>query len=221
MSWESTLLYYKKANQRIAAQLGGMHSADLLIHSLDFATVCDWQHSGQWDKLDKLMADTACQLEAAGASAIAIATNTMHRCAPAITSATSVPLINLISNTACACIDAGHKHVGLLGTRFTMEADFYRRELQERGLSVTIPSTDEREDIHSIIYNELCQGKITATAQKRFITIMDDMAARGVTGFILGCTEIGLLIKQGDVPYMLFDTTDIHVEAIVRHLTAG
>lgn len=221
MSWESTLLYYKKANQQIAARLGGMHSADLLIHSLDFATICDWQHRGQWDKLDKLMADTACRLEAAGASAVAIATNTMHRCAPAVTSAISVPLINLISNTASVCINAKHKHVGLLGTRFTMEADFYRGELQNRGLTVTVPTKNEREDIHRIIYDELCQGQVTSVAKQRFLAIMHSLAAQGVTGFILGCTEIGLLINNDDVPFRLFDTTDIHVEAIVRHLVSS
>lgn len=220
MSWESTSVYYKKANERVASRLGGMHSADLLIHSLDFATVCQWQHNGQWDKLDNLMADTARRLEAAGATAIAIATNTMHRCAPAVNAAISVPLINLVSNTANTCLREKHQHVGLLGTRFTMEADFYKGALHESGLTVSVPAQNEREDIHTIIYDELCQGKVTSTAKNRFIAIMESLAATGVTGFILGCTEIGLLIKQSDVPFTLFDTTDIHVEAIVRHLTS-
>ncbi|QPG05121.1 amino acid racemase [Salinimonas marina] len=218
MSWQSTALYYSLLNQQIHDRLGGLHSADIIVHSVDFHQISELQHNQQWDELSRMMIDSARLLENAGATAIAIATNTMHKVAPDVAAAISIPLLNIISATAQHCRADQLQHVGLLGTRFTMHDPFYRDGLQQHGLQVTTPDTAAQHTIHQIIYEELCQGTVTDAAQQQFLAIMKDMTEHGVQGFILGCTEIGLLINSHITRHTLVDTTQVHTRHIVRHL---
>lgn len=218
MSWQSTALYYALLNKQIHARLGSLHSADVLLHSVDFQHISSLQHNQQWGDLADLMVHSAQALENAGATAIAIATNTMHKVAPQVAQAISIPLLNVINATADHCRADQLQHVALLGTRFTMQDDFYRDGLNNYGLKVSTPDPDAQHLIHRIIYDELCQGVVTDTAQQQFLAIMKDMSEQGVQGFILGCTEIGLLINSHITRHTLVDTTEVHTRQIVNHL---
>lgn len=214
MSWESTLLYYRLINERVRAAKGGLSSAPLLIHSLDFAPVAALQAAGDWAGLADMMVGAGRDLQAAGAQALAIATNTMHKMADTVAEQTGLPLIHIADVTAAAVRAAGLSRVALLGTRFTMEQDFYRDRLKAGGLEVLIPDEADRIDIHHIIYDELCRGVVTEPSRAIYARNIDRLQVRGVQGVILGCTEITLLVRPQDTELPLFDTTAIHAAAI-------
>ena len=223
MSWESTALYYKIINEGINAQLGGLHSARLVMYSVDFYEIEQLQAAGDWQEAGEKLAAAgrALQaagraLQAAGADFIVLCTNTMHKVAPAIAAATSLPLLHIADATAEAIKTAGLSKVGLLGTRFTMEQAFYKQRLQsEYGIEVVIPDEAGRETVHQVIYQELCLGHINAASREKYRAVMEDLVAQGAEAIIMGCTEITLLIDQQDATVPLFDTTQIHAEAAV------
>lgn len=216
MSWESTELYYRLINEDIKAKLGGLHSARLVLVSVDFHQIEEMQHHGDWAGAGQLLARAAKQVEAAGADFLLICTNTMHKVAPQIQAAISIPILHLADATADRVKAAGLKTVGLLGTKFTMEQDFYRGRLAEQhGLTVLIPPESDRDLIHYIIYQELCLGQVKEASQAEFLRIMADLRAQGAEGIIEGCTEIGMLVRQQHTTIPLFDTTSIHAEAAV------
>ena len=211
MSWESTVGYYTAINEGIKQKLGGLHSAELAIYSVDFAPVAAMQSSGDWVAAGKAMADAARRLEASGADCVLIGANTMHKVAPEVREAIQIPLLHIADATAEVLAENGISTAGLLGTAFTMEQDFYRGKLEnDHGLNVLIPDERDRETVHRIIYEELCLGKLETTSKKEFLRIIDGLAARGAEGIILGCTEIGMLVDQADTSVKLFDTTAIH-----------
>jgi len=212
MSWESTVPYYRVINERIRARLGGLHSAKLFLYSVDFAEIEALQMSGDWDTAGNVLADAAESLQRAGADALVICTNTMHKVAPAIAQRTTFPILHIADAAAARAIDAGIHRIGLLGTRFTMEQDFYRGRLADRGLDVVVPDAAGRNDVHRIIYDELCLGAVNDVSRKRFRDVMRDLVARGAQGIILGCTEICLLVGQADASVPTFDTTSIHAQ---------
>lgn len=218
MSWESTQTYYQLINQGIKRELGGLHSADLLIHSLDFAPIASLQAQNDWQAMAASLIDSGRRLKAAGAEGLLIATNTMHKVADEVKVATDLPLIHIAEATAAAIKAQRLTQVGLLGTNFTMTEDFYKQRLVKSGLSVIVPEESERNDVHRIIYKELCQGQFTEASRQRYIEIIAQLANQEAQGVILGCTEIGLLIKQADSPIPVFDTTQIHAEAAVEFL---
>ena len=218
MSWESTQTYYQLINQGIKRELGGLHSADILLHSLDFAPIADLQSQGNWSAMAELLINSGLRLKAAGAQGILIATNTMHKVADEVQTATGLPLIHIADATAAAIKAAGISKIALLGTNFTMTQDFYKQRLFDAGLTVMVPDTIERADVHRIIYDELCQGQFTNESRRRYVEIIEQLAEQGAEGVILGCTEIGLLIKQADSSIPVFDTTQIHAEAAVEFL---
>ncbi len=213
MSWESTLPYYRIVNERVRQRLGGLHSAKLVLHSVDFAEIEALQHAGDWDAAGAILVDAARALHAAGAEALVICTNTMHLVAPAIEAAVDLPLLHIADATAARIRDAGLLRVALLGTRFTMERDFYRRRIEAAGIEVIVPGAAQREIVHRVIYEELCLGRILDASRDAYRAIIDDLVAKGAEGVILGCTEIGLLVGEGDATVPLFDTTRIHAEA--------
>ncbi len=214
MSWESTAEYYRLFNEGVKQRLGGFHSARLLIYSVDFAEIERLQHEGRWDKVADRMIEAARALERAGAELLLLATNTVHKLAEQIQAAVSIPFLHIADATASRIKEKGIKRVGLLGTKFTMEEDFYKERLRKlHGIEVVIPEAEERDYIHSVIYNELCLGIIKEESRRRFIEIIENLRRRGAEGIVLGCTEIPLLIKQEHVPIPVFDTTRIHVEA--------
>ena len=214
MSWESTVPYYRQINETIKQHLGGLHSAKLILYSVDFHDVERLQCAGDWAGAGELIAAAARSLESAGADFLVLCTNTMHKIAPAIEAAVRIPLFHIADPTALAIKQAGYSKVGLLGTRFTMEQDFYRDRLRDRhGISVLIPPPEERELVHRIIYEELCLGLVTADSRNTYRTIMANLAAQGAQAIILGCTEISLLVSQPDSDVPLFDTTAIHARA--------
>ncbi|GLR10441.1 aspartate/glutamate racemase [Mixta theicola] len=216
MSWESTALYYKIINQGINAQLGGLHSARLVMYSVDFYEIEQLQAAGNWQEAGEKLATAARSLQAAGADFIVLCTNTMHKVAPAIASAAALPLLHIADATAEAIKTAGLGKVGLLGTRFTMEQAFYKQRLQtEYGIDVLIPDESGRETVHQVIYQELCLGHINAASREKYRAVMADLVAQGAEAIIMGCTEITLLIDQQDATVPLFDTTQIHAEAAV------
>lgn len=213
MSWESTIPYYRHINETTKARLGGLHSARILLHSVDFAEIEALQRSGDWHAAGALLASAASGLQGAGAQALVLCTNTMHKVAEQIEAAIHIPLLHIADPTAAAIRAAGLQRVGLLGTRFTMEQDFYRQRLQTRhGLQVLIPPPDERAVVHRIIYEELCQGRIEAASRQHYQSTIARLAEQGAQAIILGCTEISLLIGAGDVALPLFDTTRLHAE---------
>ena len=218
MSWESTQSYYRLINQGIKAELGNLHSADLLIHSVDFAPIGALQAQGAWDELGAMMVNSGKRLKAGGADGILIATNTMHKVAEQVQAATNLPLIHIADATAVAIQDQGLTKIALLGTQFTMTEDFYKQRLIDAGLQVLIPDTNARAEIHRIIYDELCQGQLLASSRQYYKQVIKDLADKGAEGVILGCTEIGLLISQADSPIPVFDTTAIHAAAAVDFL---
>ena len=217
MSWESTVGYYTAINEGIKQKLGGLHSADLVIYSVDFAPVAAMQSSGDWVAAGKAMADAARRLEASGADCVLIGANTMHKVAPDVREAIQIPLLHIADATADVLAENGLKTAGLLGTAFTMEQDFYRGKLEkDHGLNVLIPDERDRETVHRIIYEELCLGKLETSSKNEFLRIIDGFAARGAEGVILGCTEIGMLVGQADTGVRLFDTTAIHAAKAVE-----
>jgi aspartate racemase len=218
MSWESTVPYYQILNREVGRKLGGLHSARVLLLSVDFQEIETLQHQGKWDALGEILARDALALEGAGADFLVLCTNTMHLVASAIESATSIPLLHIADATAHRIKAAGLDRVGLLGTRFTMEKEFYRGRLEDRhGLHVLVPPLPQRELIHRVIYEELVLGEIREDSRREYRRVSEELASSGAQGVILGCTEIGLLLKQGDVPFPLFDTTLIHAEAAAAH----
>jgi aspartate racemase len=215
MSWESTLPYYRHVNERVRERLGGLHSAKLVLYSVDFAEIERLQHAGDWDAAGRMLADAAQALERAGAEALVLCTNTMHRVLDVVEPAIRMPVIHIADATARRIRAAGLSKVGLLATRFTMEQDFYRGRLERNALEVVVPDADERTEIHRIIYDELCLGVIRDESRETYRTIMARLVARGAEGLILGCTEIGLLVGASDTTVPVFDTTRIHAEAAV------
>ena len=214
MSWESTVTYYQILNREVGRRLGGLHSARILLLSVDFQEIETLQHKGEWDVLGDLLARDALTLEEAGAEFLVLSTNTMHLVAPAIEARISIPLLHIADATAERIKKEGMGRVGLLGTRFTMEEPFYRGRLEDaHGLDVLVPPDTDRELVHKVIYEELVQGSIREESKAEYQRIAEDLEREGAQGVILGCTEIGLLLKQADVSVPLFDTTLIHAEA--------
>lgn len=214
MSWESTQLYYRLINERVRAVQGGLSSAPLLIHSVDFAPVAAMQAAGDWGGLTAMMVGAGRDLKAAGAGALAIATNTMHKMADEVVAATGLPLIHIADVTAAAIRVAGLSRVALLATRFTMEQDFYRARLSAGGLDVLTPEEADRAEIHRVIFEELCRGAVKDSSRDSYKRIIAALRAAGAQGVILGCTEITMLIGPQDTDLPLFDTTAIHAAAI-------
>ncbi|WP_309070798.1 aspartate/glutamate racemase family protein [Arthrobacter sp.] len=221
MSWESTAEYYRLVNEMVRDRLGGLHSADCLVRSVDFAPIEEKQVSGRWEEAGAALAAAAVELERGGAELLVLCTNTMHKVAPAIEQAISIPFINLLDATASAVKKTGTTTVGLLGTAFTMEQDFYRDGLSAHGLQVLVPDQEDRALIHRVIYDELCVGTVSDDSRKEYQRIIADLASRGAEGVILGCTEIELLISQEDANVPLFPTTAIHAEAAVDAALSG
>lgn len=213
MSWESTAVYYRLLNEGVRARQGGLHSADVMLHSLDFSPIADMQAKGDWDAAGDVLADSARRLERAGAGCIVLCTNTMHKLADRITSATKVPFLHLADVTAKAIKRSASRRPLLLATRFTMEQRFYLGRLAAFGIEAVVPGEAERLEVHRIIYEELCQGRIEPGSKARYLAIIAEAAEQGADGVILGCTEIGLLISQADLELPVFDTTALHVEA--------
>jgi aspartate racemase len=213
MSWESTVPYYRIVNERVRKRLGGLHSAKLVLHSVDFAEIEALQMAGAWDAAGTQLADAARGLCLAGADAIVLCTNTMHLVAPAIEAAAGIPLLHIADATAQRIHATGLTRVALLGTRFTMERAFYRERIEAAGIEVLTPGAAQRERVHRVIYGELCLGRIDDASRDDYRTIMADLVVRGAQGVILGCTEIGLLVGEGDATVPLFDTARIHAEA--------
>ena len=216
MSWESTVTYYQIINETVKRELGGFHSAKILLYSVDFDEIEKYQTSGDWEKSGEVLADIAARLEQAGADYIVIATNTMHKVIPQMKKRISIPIIHIAEATADKLKENGISTVGLLGTKYTMKQDFYKEKLVEAGLKVIIPNDDDVETVNDVIYNELCLGNICPKSKEKYIEIINKMAAEGAQDVILGCTEIGLLIKQEDVDIPVFDTTLIHAEKAAK-----
>ncbi|ANB67251.1 MULTISPECIES: aspartate/glutamate racemase family protein [Aeromonas] len=216
MSWESTVSYYQALNRGVRAQLGGLHSARVLLNSVDFAAIERLQHAGDWPATARLLAAEARKLQDGGADFLLIGTNTMHKVAPEIEAAIDIPLLHIADATAAKLQADGITRVGLLGTRFTMEQDFYKGRLQERfGLAVLVPDEAGRERVHRIIYDELCLGEIRESSRAEYLAIIEGLAAAGAEAVILGCTEIALLVGDARAAVPLYDTTAIHAEAAV------
>jgi len=214
MSWESTVPYYREINQTVKAQLGGLHSAKIILYSVDFAEVEHLQSTGQWDAAGQLLANAARALERAGADGLVLCTNTMHKVAHVISEAVSIPLLHIADPTALAVRRAGVVTVGLLGTRFTMEQDFYRTRLETRhGLRVLVPAPADRELVHRVIYQELCLGEVRPESRTAYLRVIDALATEGAQAIILGCTEISLLVQSHDCALPLFDTTALHARS--------
>lgn len=213
MSWESTVTYYQIINEIVKKELGGLHSAKCILYSVDFDEIERCQSTGAWEKSGEILGKAAESLEAAGADFILICTNTMHKVFEQVQRYVNIPFIHIAQATADVLKRENITRVGLLGTKYTMEQDFYKGKLAENGISVVIPDADDIETVNSIIFHELCVGKIEDESRKKYLEIIDKMSAKGVQGVILGCTEIGLLIHQEDTSVKLFDTTQIHGEA--------
>jgi aspartate racemase len=221
MTWHSTADYYRLINEGIQHRLGGMASARLALYSLEFGEIEDLQDAGDWERLTELMVDAAGRVKAAGAECIVICANTMHRTAEAIVAATRLPLLHIADAAAAEIRSRGLKTVGLLGTRYTMEMEFYRRRLEEsHGLSVLVPDDEGRRIVHDVIYQELGRGIVKDESRRSYLAIIDGLARLGAEGVILGCTEIPLLVKQSDTPLPLFDTTALHAKAAVEFALA-
>jgi len=218
MSWESTESYYRLINEGIKAELGNLHSADLLIHSVDFAPIGELQAQGAWDEMGAILANSGKRLQAAGAQGLLIATNTMHKVVDDVQAVTNLPIIHIADATAKAIQAQGLTKIALLGTQFTMTQEFYKQRLIDAGLQVLIPENDARAEVHRIIYDELCQGQFLDSSRHYYSQVIKDLANKGAEGVILGCTEIGLLIQQADSPIAVFDTTAIHAAAAVDFL---
>ena len=222
MSWESSLVYYRLINKEVRARLGGLHSAKCLMYSVDFAEIEPLQHGGCWSEAAERMIEVARRLEDGGADFLLLCTNTMHKTADEIDGHVQIPLLHIGDATAEAVKRQDINKVGLLGTKFTMEDDFYRARLVEKhGLEVIIPREDERQTIHRVIYDELCLGKIERRSKEQYGSIIENLVGRGADGIVLGCTEIGLLVESQDSQVPVFDTTRIHAQAAVEYALEG
>jgi aspartate racemase len=215
MSWHSTAEYYQLLNTLVEERLGGLHSARCVLYSVDFADIERMQAEGRWDESGAVLAEAAVSLQTAGADFLVLCTNTMHKVADQISAAVDVPLLHIGDTTADAIQAAGITRVGLLGTAFTMEQDFYRDRLTDAGLQVLVPDADGRADVHRIIYDELCLGIVKPESRQTYQKVIADLIARGAQGVVLGCTEIELLITPEDSPVPVFPTTRLHAEAAV------
>jgi len=216
MSCESTAHYYKRLNDRVRAHLGGLHSAEILMWSVDFAPVAQMQHENRWQEAGAHLARIARRLEQAGAEVLVLATNTMHKVGETIQASTSIPLIHIADATAERIQNAGKRKPALLATRFTMEQDFYTGRLREKfGLDVVVPDEAERALVHQIIYDELCIGRVTEASRQAFVDVAQRLAKRGADSLILGCTEVGMLLDESNAPVPIFDTALIHADAAV------
>lgn len=221
MSWESSLEYYRIVNEIVKARLGGRHSAECVMYSVDFAAMEVLQREGRWQEAVRHLIGVAQSVEKAGADFVVLCTNTMHKVADDIQANITIPLLHIADATALKVKAAGLTRIGLLGTRFTMEEDFYKGRLSEKhGLSVLIPTDTEREIVHRVIYDELVLGDIRPDSRAHYVRIMEQLAQSGAEGIILGCTEIGLLVHDGDTRVPLFDTTKIHAVAAVEYALA-
>lgn len=217
MSWESSVEYYRLINEKVRKECGGNHSCDSLMYSVDFDAIVKLQHEGNWERLDEMMADAAIRLEIGGAELIVLCTNTMHLCTPAILDKITVPFLHIAEATAMEIKQKGIKKVALLGTKFTMEKDFYKGYLKENhNIDVVIPDDKDREEVHRIIYTELIKGEIKEDSRTIYKDIISKLENEGAEGVILGCTEIPLLIRNTDVRIPTFDTTTIHAEKAVE-----
>ena len=212
MSWESTVTYYKIINEVIKEKLGGLHSAKCVLYSVDFQEIEECQANGNWEKSGEILGEAAYNLEKAGADFIVICTNTMHKVVNQIKEKISIPILHIAEMTAEKILEKGLKNIALLGTKYTMEQDFYKSKLIEKGINVIIPDKNDIEIINKVIYDELCLGTINSDSKKKFLEIVDKLRSKGAEGIILGCTEIGLLIKNADTDVPLFDTAIIHAE---------
>ncbi len=218
MSWESSLEYYRIINETVKERLGGLHSAKCILYSVDFEEIELLQHKGKWDELTKIMIESAQNLEKAGANMVLICTNTMHKMANEVQNAIQIPLLHIADAAAEKVKEKNLKKVGLLGTKYTMEQDFYKGRIKEKyNIDVIIPDTDEREDVQNVIFNELCLGQIKDESREKYKKIIKNLAKNGAEGIILGCTEIPLLINQKDFAIPIFDTTLIHSIAAVDY----
>ncbi len=222
MSWESTVPYYQVLNREVARGLGGLHSARIILVSVDFQEIEVLQHENRWSELGEILARDARAVEGAGADFLVLCTNTMHRVAPVIEAAVDIPLLHIADATAAAVGERGLKRVGLLGTKFTMEGTFYRGRLEElHGLEVITPSPEDRRVVHDVIYGELVLGRILETSRAEYRRIVESMVGAGAEGVILGCTEIGLLLRSEDAPVPVFDTALLHAKAAARYALSG
>ncbi len=221
MSWESTIPYYRIVNERVRERLGGLHSAKLVMHSVDFAEIERLQQRDDWDTAGVALAEAARGLRAAGAEAIVLCTNTMHKVAAHIEAAVDVPLLHIADATAARIRAAGLERVALLGTRYTMEQAFYRERIEAVGIAVSTPDAAQRERVHRVIYDELCLGRVIEASREEYRAVVEDLVAHGAQGVILGCTEIGLLLRPEDATVPLFDTARIHAEAAVDWALGG
>ncbi|AXK52144.1 aspartate/glutamate racemase family protein [Pseudomonas protegens] len=215
MSWESSAEYYRLINQQVRDQLGPLRSARLLMYSVDFGPVEQAQHAGRWDEAARILIDAAQRLQAGGAECLVLCTNTMHKVAEQIQAATAVPFLHIADPTAQAALAAGTLNVGLLGTAFTMEQEFLKSRLSQQGLNVLVPDAQERQAVHRIIYEELCVGVISDASRRVYQQVIESLRTRGAQAIILGCTEIGLLLKPEHSPLPLLDTTELHARAAV------
>jgi len=217
MSWESTTSYYKAINEGVKQALGGFHSAKICMYSVDFDEIEKLQTKGDWPATAEILSRAARSIEAGGADFLIICTNTMHKVAPEIGSTVSIPILHIADATAEKLLADRVKRVGLLGTRFTMEQDFYKGRLTDKfGIDVMVPDTEERDTVHKIIFSELCLGKISNRSRERYLKIINDLHAKGAEAVILGCTEIALLVQQKHTPVPLYDTTEIHAAQAVK-----
>lgn len=216
MSWESTASYYKAINQGVKAELGGLSSAKICLYSVNFAEIEKLQHAGKWNETALILTKAAQSVEAGGADFLLICTNTMHKVADEIQANISMPILHIADATAAKLVSDGVTKVGLLGTRFTMEQDFYKSRLINKfGIKVVVPNDDERTIVHNVIYNELCKGEIRLDSKEQYIAIVNNLFEQGAQAVILGCTEIALLIQQKDTDVPLYDTTEIHAASAV------
>lgn len=216
ISWQSTATYYKLINQMAAEQLGGLHSAPLLLHSVDFAEIETRQQAGKWDECGQILADAARGLENGGAQVLAICANTMHKVYDDVAGAVQVPVVHIADATADELAAAGQNRVALLGTRYTMQQDFYKERLWARGFEVLLPELWQQDEVNRIIFEELCKGIVTDTSKEFYLSLIRDLGQQGAQGVILGCTEIGMLVKQRETNLPLFDTAYIHAKATVQ-----
>jgi aspartate racemase len=215
MSWESTQTYYRLLNQGVNERLGGLHSARLVLYSVDFAEIESLQHAGDWDATARILSEAAGAVQTAGADFLLLCTNTMHKVAPQIEQSVGIPLLHIADATARALLEEGIDRVGLLGTRFTMEQAFYTDRIRAHGIDVIVPDDRQRDVVHAVIYDELCRGLIRQASKQAYLEIVDSLAERGAQSIILGCTEIGLLIGESDTAVPLHDTTAIHARQAV------
>lgn len=220
MSWESTAHYYAQINRGVRMARGGLHSAPLLLHSVDFAPIADMQRRADWASAARVLGEAGRGLAAAGAGALLICTNTMHKVAGPVAEMAGIPLLHIADPTIAALRAAGVQRVGLIGTRFTMEDDFYSARLQAAGLQVRVPAAEGRAELHRVIFDELCLGQVLPASRQRVLTILDALRADGAEAVILGCTELAMLIGPQHTELPLFDTTSLHADAAVAWLLA-